>query len=97
MTDCNKLQHTFTSFKNKKIELDFTAGSVSSDGGAVLLREADLRLGLTESISKQLHDLRQFGKVKHDILSMLRQRVYSLALGYEDLNDHDTLRHCSNF
>jgi hypothetical protein len=97
MTDCNKLQHTFTSFKNKKVEVDFKAGSVSSDGGAVLLREADLRLGLTESISKQLHDLRQSGKVQHDVLSMLRQRVYGLALGYEDLNDHDTLRHCSNF
>ena len=97
MTDCTKLQHSFTSFKNKKIELDFTAGSVSSDGGAVLLREADLRLGLTESIAKQLYDPRQPGKVQHDILSMLQQRVYGLALGYEDLNDHDTLRHCSNF
>lgn len=97
MTDCTKLSHAFTSFKNKKIELDFTAGSVSSDGGMVLLREADMRLNLTASIASKLIDTRQTGKVQHDILSMLRQRVYGIALGYEDLNDHDTLRHCHNF
>ena len=97
MTHCNKFQHTFTSIKNKKIELNFAAGAVSSDGGAMLLREADLKLGLTSGICEQLVDSRQVGKIKHDTLSMLRQRVYGIALGYEDLNDHDNLRKCSNF
>jgi len=58
MTHCNKFQHTFTSIKNKKIELNFAAGVVSSDGGAMLLGEAYLKLGLISGICNQLIDPR---------------------------------------
>jgi len=76
MTHCNKFQHTFTSIKNQKIELNFAASAVSSDGGAMLLAEACLKLGLISGICDQLIDPRQVSKIKHDTLSMLRQRVY---------------------
>jgi len=65
---------------------------VTSDGGAALLRFADVRLDLLRRIARAFGDSRQKAKVRHSVLSMLRQRVYGLALGYEDLNDHDALR-----
>ena len=60
--------------------------------GALLLREVDRRLGLTAQVARRLGDSRQRGKVRHEVVTMLRQRVHGLALGYEDLNDHDTVR-----
>ena len=71
---------------------DFTGGSVSSHGGALLLREVDRRLGLTERVARRLGEPRQRGKVRHEVVTMVRQRVHAVALGYEDLNDHDALR-----
>ena len=57
-----------------------------------MLREVDRRLGLTVRVARRLGEPRQRGKVRHDVVTMLRQRVHALALGYEDLNDHDALR-----
>jgi hypothetical protein len=72
---------------------DFEGGEITSDAGGLLLREADRRLGLTEALSACIPDRRQDSKTRHSILEMVRQRVYGIALGYEDLNDHDHLRH----
>ena len=58
----------------------------------MLLRQADRALGLTEQVAKALIDPRRRASCRHDALAIVRQRVYSLALGYEDLNDHDQLR-----
>ena len=52
----------------------------------------DRRLGLTARVARALGDRRQRGKVRHEVVTMVRQRVHALALGYEDLNDHDALR-----
>jgi hypothetical protein len=71
----------------------FDGGTISSDGGAVLLRETDRRLGLLERFSKCFLDGRAPERVRHGVRQMLAQRVYGLALGYEDLNDHEELRH----
>ena len=71
---------------------DFKGGEVTSDAGLLLIREVDRRLGLTEQAARQLVDKRQKGKVRHEMLAMIRQRVYGLVAGYEDLNDFDTLR-----
>ena len=60
--------------------------------GALLLREVDRRLGLTGRVARWLGEHRQRGKVRHEVVTMLRQRVHAVALGYEDLNDHDALR-----
>jgi hypothetical protein len=74
------------------VEAHFGGSSVSSDGGVLLLRQADRRLGLTAAVATALGDERRQASCQHDLLSLLRQRVYALALGYEDLNDHETLR-----
>jgi hypothetical protein len=58
----------------------------------MLLRQVDRCLGLSQALAKRLPDQRDPDKIEHSLESMLRQRIYGLALGYEDLNDHDSLR-----
>lgn len=82
----------FTTCKSRLVQADFTGGDITSDGGAVLLREIDRRLQLTSAISKRFSDSRRKKQIRHDYLSLLRQRVYAICLGYEDLNDHESLR-----
>ena len=91
-----KRYHTsveFSSLKRRNVHVSFEGGDITSDGGALLLREADKRLGLTEAASRALHDPRRRGACQHSQLSMLRQRIFGLALGYEDINDHIKMRH----
>lgn len=85
-------QLDFTSCKRRRVQADFSGGDITSDGGAVLLREMDRRLQLTSLISKNFSDSRRKKQIRHDNLSLLRQRVYAICLGYEDLNDHSQLR-----
>ena len=93
MTKGKQLELQLTRVKGRRVRVDFKGGSVTSDAGLLLIREVDRRLGLTEQAARQLVDKRQKGKVRHEVLAMLRQRVYGLVAGYEDLNDFDTLRH----
>lgn len=92
MTKCYPNSLNFPSVKRRKIELDFDGGEITSDGGTILLRETDRRIGLTQAINKVLKDSRCKARCAHSQLSLLRQRIYGLAAGYEDLNDHTTLR-----
>ena len=78
--------------KNRKLEINFTGGEISSDGGSLLLREADKKLNLTNDLAKYFPDRRKPELIIHNVVTMLRQRIYGIALGYEDLNDHDNLR-----
>jgi hypothetical protein len=82
----------FSSLKSQKIVVDFEGGRLTSDAGGLLLREADRRLGLTRRLAACLTDPRDPAKVIHEQQTMLAQRIFGMALGYEDLNDHDTLR-----
>ena len=75
------------------ITVAFDAPHISSDGGAVLLRQMDDRLGLSERLAALLPDERDPRKVKHDRREQMRQRLYQIALGYPDCNDVDRLRH----
>ena len=93
MPDCNDELFVFPSFDRHKIEASFQGGDVSSDGGVMLLREADRRLGLTKALDAALPDPRDPELITHAQLDLLRQRIYGIAAGYEDLNDHDALRH----
>lgn len=93
MPDCNDELFVFPSFDRRKIEASFQGGEVSSDGGVMLLREADRRLGLTQALDAALPDPRDPELITHAQVDLLRQRIYGIAAGYEDLNDHDTLRH----
>lgn len=92
MTKCSTVPIPFTTSKGRLVEANFSGGHISSDGGSLLLREMDRQLQLTSSLARNLEDNREQKKVKHDYLSLLRQRVYGICLGYEDLNDHESLR-----
>ncbi len=70
----------------------FDGGTISSDGGAFLLRQVDKRLNLLARFGQCFLDGRNQSLVEHSISEMVSQRVYGLALGYEDLNDHEQLR-----
>lgn len=92
MTECNRESLLFSSLSRQKVVCDFDGGRLTSDAGALLLREVDRRIGLTERLAACLTDPRDPAKIVHDQRVMLAQRIYGIALGYEDLNDHDTLR-----
>ena len=74
------------------MEAGFTAGRVSSDGGSLLLRETDRRINLLGRLAGCFSDGRSQELVTHQVSEMLSQRIHGLALGYEDLNDHEQLR-----
>ena len=92
MTECTQVSFDFPPVKRRRIEARFSGGNIASNGGLLLLRQADRRLGLLEAVNARLPDPRDGRYVRHDQLPLLRQRVYALCQGYEDLNDHDQLR-----
>ncbi len=92
MTDCTFSKIEFPRCCGRRVEADFGGGDISSNGGALLVSAADRRLGLLPGLVRRLADGRQPGKVDHKLLPLLRQRVFAVALGYEDVNDHDGLR-----
>ena len=92
MTECTEESFSFAAHFSRRVEAGFTAGQVSSDGGALLLREADRRINLLGRLAGCFLDGRSPFLVRHRLSEMLSQRIYGLALGYEDLNDHEQLR-----
>lgn len=97
MTKSTLRVEQFPGLKSRKVEASFSGGAVTSEGGSLLLRSVDKKLGLLRKLSRVLPDGRQGGKVAHELVSLLRQRVYGIALGYEDLNDHASLRRDPGF
>lgn len=93
MTECSQQRFEFaTACGNRQAVAEFNGGTISSDAGALLLQQTDTRMNLLARFSECFADRREAGRVEHSVEQMLRQRVYALALGYEDLNDHDQLR-----
>jgi len=92
MTECIQEAFSFTAHFSRRVEAEFSAGRVSSDGGALLLREADRKINLLGRVASCFSDGRSPLLVRHRLSEMLAQRIYGLALGYEDLNDHEQLR-----
>lgn len=92
--DCESTQQSFDfqDLGGRKVVADFSGGTISSDGGALLLREMDRVAGLSTRLAGCFTDWRDARFVEHDLKVLLRQRLHGLALGYEDLNDHDRLR-----
>ena len=90
-TDCNGQRLLFPELTTRPVMVDFTAGHVSSDGGGVLLARLDRSHGYVQRFTQCFHDFRDPDLIEHELAGLLRQRVYGLALGYEDLNDHDRL------
>lgn len=92
MKDCIKQLFLFKDISNKKIEVDFNGGEVSSDAGLLFFREVESRIGLISKMTNCLQDRRHPGYVKHQFLDLLKQRIFQIACGYEDGNDSNELR-----
>src|SRR3954454_12230058 len=92
MTDCNPDPLDFASLGSKKVLADFRGGRLTTDAGALLLREVADRLGLFDALDDAIPDPRHPVFTVHDQKAMLAQRITAIALGYEDLNDHQRLR-----
>jgi len=92
MTECNQSSFGFEACGSREIVARFDGGTISSDGGALLLRQTDKRLNLLARLGECFLDGRRQDRIEHSIGEMLSQRIYGLALGYEDLNDHEQLR-----
>ena len=92
MTERNTAPLSFSSLEHRRVEADFAAGALTTDAGALLLREADRRLGLLDALDRAIPDPRNPALITHPQRALLAQRVFGIALGYEDLNDHSTLR-----
>ena len=92
MPECSQESFRFARHFARRVEAGFTAGQVSSDGGVLLLREVESKVGLLSRLPSCFTDGRSPLLVTHPLSEMLAQRIYGLALGYEDLNDHEQLR-----
>jgi hypothetical protein len=92
-TDCSAPQLVFEGFLGRQVVGDFDGGAVTSNGGALLLREADRAIGLTQKVVGAVRDGRNSDLTIHSVSTLVAQRIHGQALGYEDVNDHDDLRH----
>ena len=95
MTECNSESCSFSSVDRRGVRTDFLGGRMTSDAGVLLLKEVDRRIGLIDAINDVLPDPRDPSAITHDQRTMLAQRIFSIALGYEDLNDQQTMRNDS--
>ncbi len=92
MTECSQETFEFTAHFSRRVVAEFTAERLSADGGSLLLRAVEGRIGLLRRFAGCFRDGRAPERTTHAISEMVAQRVYGLALGYEDLNDHEQLR-----
>jgi len=92
MTKCSSEPIRFPGCRGRKVEAVFSGQAITSDGGSLLLQAADNVTGLLRRVARAFTDTRRQASCAHHVEPLLRQRVYALALGYEDLNDHDMLR-----
>ncbi len=92
MTECYQTSLKFPSVKRRKVTADFSGGDITSNGGVGLLAQVDQQVGLTRAVAQAMTDGRRRASCDHTLLELLKQRIYALALGYEDLNDHGELR-----
>jgi hypothetical protein len=92
MTECTQSSFGFAALYRREVVAQFDGGDITTDAGGLLLREVDGRLSLTERLAACFTDYRRADRVEHAVRELVAQRIYGLALGYEDLNDHDQLR-----
>jgi hypothetical protein len=92
MTECNTGQLGFSFLRKRKLTVDFGGGEITSDSGLLLVRQADQSLGLLEGLANCITDRRDTRYTDHDLLSLLRQRIYQIVAGYEDCNDANFMR-----
>ena len=93
MTECSQTFFPFEAHCSRLVEARFDGSAMTSDGGALLLRAVDKKIRLLQRVVVCFTDGRDAQRLEHELSEMLAQRIYGLALGYEDLNDHEVLRH----
>jgi hypothetical protein len=93
MTQCNDSDLLFHDLGHRHVVARFDGGTVTSDAGGLLLREVESTFHFIDQFAACFSDYRDPDKVEHSLGELLKQRIFALCLGYEDLNDHDTLRH----
>ncbi|MDP6552195.1 MAG: IS1380 family transposase [Planctomycetota bacterium] len=91
-TQCSAELFEFHGLNERKVVARFDGGQISSDGGSLLLGEVEQRTAIIKRLSQAFTDYRDSERIEHSVAELVAQRVYGLALGYEDLNDHDRLR-----
>ena len=91
-TECSGTAFDFHPLGGRRVTAAFNGGTITSDGGALLLRELERQTGLLAALAGCFDDHRDPELIEHTLEELVKQRVFALALGYEDLNDHDTLR-----
>ena len=92
-TDCNAGQFEFEALGSRKVTAAFDGGAITSNAGALLLRQTDRAISLSRQAVACFSDRRSQDQIEHSLETLVAQRVHGIALGYEDLNDHDELRH----
>jgi hypothetical protein len=91
-TECNQFVFGFHPLKHREIRAQFDGGAITTEGGGLLLREVEKRIGIVRQFAACFLDYRNPDLIEHSVEELVAQRVYGLALGYEDLNDHEELR-----
>ena len=92
-TECTSDFFGFEPVEGREVVAAFDAGSITSDAGALLLGATDHAIKMTDRFASCFNDVRRQELIEHEVVTLVRQRVFGIALGYEDLNDHDELRH----
>ncbi len=92
MTECTSKSMSFSSAGRREVVADFLGSRLTSDPGVLLLREIDQKIGLLDAINAAIPDPHDPRMTVHRQRTMLTQRIFSIALGYEDLNDQQTMR-----
>ena len=93
MTECIPTSFGFQDLGSRAVHAAFDGGRITSDAGALLLREVDSQFGFLDAFAACFSDHRDAELIEHPLVDLLKQRIFGLCLGYEDLNDHDQLRH----
>ena len=91
-TECTQSEFNFKGLEKREVVAKFDGGTITSDAGALLLREVDSATKIVQQFAACLEDFRDPALIEHSVSELVGQRIYGLALGYEDLNDHDELR-----
>src|SRR5437764_1960465 len=92
-TDCIPDFFEFVAVEGRSVVAAFDGGSITSDAGALLLGATDRAIGLIDRFAACFRDARRRELIEHEVATLVGQRVFGIALGYEDINDHDELRH----
>ena len=91
-TECTQKEFAFHPLRHREIRAQFDGGAITTEGGGLLLREVEKRIGIVRQFAACFRDYRNPALIEHTVEELVAQRVYGLALGYEDLNDHEELR-----